>query len=333
MTQPVIAILRTLFSVLIAAWLAYYLATHWDIFRDSLDASPGQLGLLAACVLITWVLNSLQVLFLLRLEGVRPGFWENILVQCGTQLGNYIPMRIGTVLRFRYFKKLHGLEYTRFGGIAGVRLVILVTAAGLLGTTGMLGFSLVDGRAVNGILWVLFSGMIAIPLVAWYISVRHLSLPEGRAGEFLKKFLSGFLSIRAQPRIAVFVLLLLLGQFAALWVRLYVSFAVLQVELSPWVLVMLAPMTTLFAFLTITPGNLGLREWLIGVMSVAAGYQFEGAVFAGVVDRAVLMGCTFFFGAFGLAFLLIRLRNAHSISAGENTSAMKSESVKVSHER
>ena len=55
------------------------------------------------------------------------------------------------------------------------------------------------------------------------------------------------------------------------------------------------------------PGNLGLREWIIGVISVAAGYQFDGAVFAGVVDRAVLMGVTLVFGAVGLSYLLLRL--------------------------
>lgn len=332
MTHPAVAILRTLLSIFIVAWLAYYLATHWELFRASLDASPGQLGALAVCVLITWVLNSLQILLLLRLEGIRAGFWENILVQCGTQLGNYLPMRIGTVLRFRYFKKMHGLEYTRFGGIAVLRLVILVIASGLLGIIGLIGFNLVKGESVNGLLWILFPGMVIFPLISWYILVRHLHIPGGRAGEFLVRFLSGFASIRAQPRVAGFVLILLLGQFAMLAVRLYISFDVLQVSLSPWVLIMLAPMATLFAFLTITPGNLGLREWIIGVLSVAAGYQFEGAVFAGVVDRAVLMGCTFFFGVFGLTFLLVRLRTSQRIAAPKNSTAIKPDDSSTTHE-
>src|SRR6056297_705506 len=114
-------ILRTLLSVVVVTWLSYYLVVHWEIFRASFDASTSQVGAIAACVVITWVLNSLQVLSLLRLEGVKVTFWENFLVQCATQLGNYVPMRLGTILRFRYFKRIHRLEYTRFGGIAALR--------------------------------------------------------------------------------------------------------------------------------------------------------------------------------------------------------------------
>lgn len=317
MKRSVIAALRALFSIAIVAWLAYYLATNWDLFQGSLKASPAQLGVLAVCVLATWVLNSIQVMLLLRLEGVRVGFWENILVQSGALLANYLPMRIGTVLRFRYFKKLHGLEYTRFGGLAGLRLVIVITVSGVLGIAGLLGFSVLGEGVINGFLWLLFPGMVAIPLLAWYLSIRHLRLPGGVAGAFLGKFLCGFASIRAHPGVAGYVLMLLLGQFAFLAVRLYISFEILQIDISPWVLMMLAPTAVLFAFLTITPGNLGLREWIIGVLSVAAGYQFDSAVFAGLVDRAVLMGCTFLLGGFGLLYLMFRLRNARRLSTSE----------------
>ena len=146
-----------------------------------------------------------------------------------------------------------------------------------------------------------------MPAATYLFAVRRLRLPGGRAGELLGRFLSGFVSIRQQPRIAAFVLILLLCQFVLLSVRLHISFEVMGIPLSPWALLLLAPTATLMAFLTLTPGNLGLREWIIGVISVAAGYQFDGAVFAGVVDRAVLMGVTFVFGAVGLSYLLLRL--------------------------
>jgi hypothetical protein len=309
--------LRGLFSIALVAWLVWYLYTNWDLFSASADASRYQLVALVLCVLATWVVNSLQVLLLLRMERVRVGFWENLLVQTATLLGNYVPMRIGTILRFRYFSRVHGLEYTRLGGIAGLRLLILVTSSGLLGTLGLLGFSLLAGRPVHGALWILFPAMLIVPMAGWLLAVRHLRLPGGRAGELLGRFLSGFVSIRRQPRIAGLVFGLLLCQFVLLSVRLHISFDVLQVQLSPWVLLMLAPTATLFAFLTLTPGNLGLREWIIGVLSLAAGYPFEGAVFAGVVDRAVLMGCTFVFGALGLGYLLVRLSRADAVAARE----------------
>jgi uncharacterized membrane protein YbhN (UPF0104 family) len=307
MRRIIFASLRGLLSFALVAWLAYYLYTNWDLFSASADASRYQLAALTVCILATWVINSLQVLLLLRMEQVRVGFWENLLVQTATLLGNYVPMRIGTILRFRYFKKVHGLEYTRLGGIAGLRLMLLVSCAGMLGLFGLPGLMMSGGHQVNLLLWPLFIGMLCVPAATYLFAVRRLRLPGGRAGELLGRFLSGFVGIRQQPRIAAFVLILLLCQFVLLSVRLHISFEVMGIPLSPWALLLLAPTATLMAFLTLTPGNLGLREWIIGVISVAAGYQFDGAVFAGVVDRAVLMGVTFVFGAVGLSYLLLRL--------------------------
>jgi uncharacterized membrane protein YbhN (UPF0104 family) len=307
MRRIIFASLRGLLSFALVVWLAYYLYTNWDLFSASADASRYQLAALTVCILATWVINSLQVLLLLRMEQVRVGFWENLLVQTATLLGNYVPMRIGTILRFRYFKKVHGLEYTRLGGIAGLRLMLLVSCAGLLGLFGLPGLMMSGGHQVNLLLWPLFIGMLCVPAATYLFAVRRLRLPGGHAGELLGRFLSGFVGIRQQPRIAAFVLILLLCQFVLLSVRLHISFEVMGIPLSPWALLLLAPTATLMAFLTLTPGNLGLREWIIGVISVAAGYQFDGAVFAGVVDRAVLMGVTFVFGAVGLSYLLLRL--------------------------
>lgn len=307
MRRIIFASLRGLLSFALVAWLAYYLYTNWELFSASADLSRYQLAALTVCVLATWVINSLQVLLLLRMEQVRVGFWENLLVQTATLLGNYVPMRIGTILRFRYFKKVHGLEYTRLGGIAGLRLMLLVSCTGLLGLFGLLGLMMSGGHQVNLLLWPLFIGMLCVPAATYLFAVRRLRLPGGRAGELLGRFLSGFVSIRQQPLVAWFVLILLLCQFVLLSIRLHISFEVMGIPLSPWALLLLAPTATLMAFLTLTPGNLGLREWIIGVISVAAGYQFDGAVFAGVVDRAVLMGATFVFGAVGVVYLLLRL--------------------------
>jgi uncharacterized membrane protein YbhN (UPF0104 family) len=310
MKKIIFSTLRGLLSLALVAWLGYYLYANWDLFSASADVSRYHLAALAVCILATWVINSLQVLLLLRMEHIHVGFWENLLVQTATLLANYVPMRIGTILRFRYFKKVHGLEYTRLGGIAGLRLLILVSATGLLGTVGLLGYWLSGDLLVNRLLWVLFLGMLCVPAATYLLAIRRFRLPGGRTGVVLGLFLSGFVSIRQQPRVAWFVLGLLLCQFVLLAIRLYISFDALQVQLSPWVLLLLAPTATLFAFLTITPGNLGLREWVIGVLSLAAGYQFDGAVFAGVIDRAVLMGCTFAFGAVGLVYLQLRLNRA-----------------------
>ena len=300
-------LLRNIVSLALVAGLLYYLYANWGVFQASEDVSWWHIGVLCGCVLATWVLNSIQAQMLLRMEQVSVGFWENLSIQTATILGNYLPMRAGTILRFHYFKKIHGLEYSRLGGIVALRLVILVAATGLLGCIGLGGLQLSDRPGVE-LLWLVFGGMFAVPLLAWWLPYRVMRLPDNRIGRLAKKFLSGFVNIKSQPRLAVIVLLLLLCQFAILSVRLFVSFDAIQVQLSPWVLLLLAPVATLSSFLTITPGNLALREWIIGFLSLVAGYPFDIGVFASTLDRAVMMVCTFFFGTVSVVWIWLRLR-------------------------
>jgi len=262
-------------------------------------------------------LNSVQILLLLRMERVSVGFWENLSVQTATILGNYLPMRPGTILRFHYFKKIHGLEYSRLGGIVALRLFILVTATGLLGCIGLGGLQLSDRPGVT-LLWLVFGSMFAVPLVAWWIPGRAIRLPDNRIGRLAQKFLSGFVTIKSRPRLAIVILLLMLCQFTVLSVRLLISFDAIQVQLSPWVLLLMAPVAMLLSYVTITPGNLGLREWIIGFLSLAAGYPFDSGVFAGSLDRVVLMGCTFFFGAISTVWLWWRLRGEGVINESDS---------------
>ena len=123
----------------------------------------------------------------------------------------------------------------------------------------------------------------------------------------MNKFLSGFNKIKAQPRLAALILVLTICNIALLAFRLYVSFDAVQVQLSPWVLMLLAPSTILISFISITPGNLGLREWIIGFLSLAAGYQFESGIFASTLDHAVMLGVAFTFGSISTWLVWLRL--------------------------
>jgi uncharacterized membrane protein YbhN (UPF0104 family) len=64
------------------------------------------------------------------------------------------------------------------------------------------------------------------------------------------------------------------------------------------------------SFLTVTPGNLGVREWALGLVSYSTGYDFRNGVFAGTLDRAMLMTCTFLLGGFSILYIWHKTRRA-----------------------
>jgi len=311
--------IRNCISIVIIAGLVYYLWTHWHVFSATLDASWQHMIGLVLCIFLTWILNNCQVLLLLRKMGVKVGFWENMLALIAMILGNYLPMRMGSILRMRYFNKVHGFQYAKFGSIIGVRTLILVVSTGILGCIGMIGLKLY-GLPFNVTLLGLFISMVFMSLVVCLILVRSIEKPKNIIIKVLSDLLSGFETLQTHPALLWQIMGLVLMQFAVLALRLHISFDAIQVELSPWVYLILAPMTTLISFLSLTPGNLGLREWAIGIISFASGIDFSSGIFAGTLDRAILMACTFVFGSGSLAYVWFRTENAVSKEAVNSAS-------------
>lgn len=303
-----VRLLGHLISLALVASLIYYIYSKWDIFVASANISWRHVVVIILCVFLGWGTNAITVMYLLRLERIQINFREILLVQLTAMLVNYLPMRIGSMLRFYYFKKIHGLEYSRMGGLTALRILFLVTITGFLGFISLAGLKIIN-QTEGYILSVIFAGMLCIPIMLWILPIRLRNFPENHLGRLTNNFFSGFAKIRAKPRLAILLLWLTLCQFAILSARLFFSFDAMQVQLSPWILLLLAPISFLLSFLKISPGNIGLREWIIAFLSLLAGYQFENAIFAGTLDSTVTMACTFIFGPVASWFVWLRLKN------------------------
>jgi len=298
MNEKIKNLAKNIIAALIILGLAHYLWKHWDIFCGALDVSLSHILGLVSCILLTWVVNAYQVLLLLRKLGVKVGFWENMVI-------------IGTLVRMRYFKKVHGLQYMKFGGIIGVRVLILVASTGLLGCIGTIGLK-VSGFQLNVVLLCIFISMVVVSLGACLLPAPTMEKSKSTVLKSWSDLLTALTIIRSQPTLLCKIIALVLMQFVLLAIRLYISFDAIHIELSPWAFLMLAPMSTLLAFVSLTPGSLGLREWAIGVMSLASGIDFQSGIFAGTIDRAILMACTFIFGSGSLVYIWIRIKTVSS---------------------
>lgn len=304
-------VVRNLISIFIIAGLVYYLWKYWEIFNTTLDASWHHIYGLVACIFMMWILNCIQVLLLLRQVGVKISFWENMFLLIAMVLGNYLPMRAGSLLRMQYLKQVHGLQYIKFGGIMAIRTLILFISTGILGCIGLVGLRL-SGFPFNVYLLCVFISMVIISLGACLMPVPRAEKSDNFLLKLWSDLLSAFETIQSRPFLLCQVLGLILLQFTVLAIRLSITFDAIQVELSPWILLILAPMTTLISFLSLTPGSLGVREWAIGIISIASGIDFSSGIFAGTLDRAILMACTFIFGFASLVYIWIRIKNATS---------------------
>jgi hypothetical protein len=221
-------------------------------------------------------------------------------------MGNYLPMRLGSLLRMRYFKKVYGLEYIKFVGVSGVRILIILLYCVILSSIGLIGLKLPQYLYV----WILlgvFNTLIVIFIGSGLIRFAYrFELKNKFIKTKITEFMTAFEILRSRPILFCQISGLVMMQFVTLAYRLSISFDIINVDLSPQVLLILAPTTGLIQFLILTPGNLGLREWLIGVLSHVSGYHFSSGIFAGSVDRAILMMCTFILGIGPLVYVWIK---------------------------
>jgi len=294
--------------VFIIGGLLFYLNENKSTFVKAFDASWYQINSLIFLVLLTWVINNFQTLILLRSVGIKINFFENLTALVAMILGNYLPGRFGSLLRMQYFKKVHGLEYSKFGGIVGLRIVLLFVLTGVLGSIGLIGNGIANSD-YNLPLLVCFLLMLIISVSIFLFPTPPKRQTDKRILKLWYNFLSGFEAIKTNKFIFRKLTLLVLLQFLVVSLRLYIVFDIIDVNISYWILLMMGPMTTLISFLNITPGNLGMREWAIGTISVISGINFQGGIFAGTIDRAVLMACTFLFGSFSLLYIVLKMKN------------------------
>jgi uncharacterized membrane protein YbhN (UPF0104 family) len=272
-------------AILIA--VGWYLWQRRDTIAQVVDLSASVIAALAIGVLASWIVVAWQSYLLFRAQGVEIGFFENLVVATATGFGNYLPMRLGTLIRIRYMKQMHGLRYARFGSMVGMRVVLMQSATGVLGLIGVIGVW-ATGGTFSVVLGALFFAIFAVSTIAFSLRLPRAA-STGAVRRMWNDFVEGFEVTRARPKVASMVLGLLVIQYALLAWRLDVSLAVVDVDASFFLLVMLGPLTGLISAVAITPGGIGIREALIGYVTFEVGLSFDSGMIAGAVDRAVIL--------------------------------------------
>ena len=265
-------------------------------------------------ILLTFIINNLQSIILLREEGAAIGFWEGLLLSAGTILVNHSPFRPGTIFRLHYLKKVHGVRYVRASSIFSIRLVCVVFMTGVFGLFGIIVGYVSFERPIDMTILVLFFLLIVASLLLYILPKPKILRYNNKFIDALNDFTIGFESVRKQHKLVVKIIALTFVRFIIMAGRLYFTFQAIRVSIPIWVLFLIAPATTLATIVSILPaGNLGLREGIIGYLTSVSGQEFKTGFFAGTVDRAILFTLTFLLGTIGLIYCWNKMKKLKNI--------------------
>lgn len=307
--------LTWLLTAVLVGYVIWFLLGEREALSARFSGTVWHAVLLGLGILGTWTVNSLQTLLPLRELGVRVGFGENLLLTIAAIFGNYLPMRAGSLLRLEYIRSVHGIGYLRYGGLLGARSLVLLFVAAAAGLTGAVAMRLA-GRDPRVEAFFVFGGVLVLAVVPFVAPLERLLPRGGRAGRIATQLTEGVTLVRQNRRILVWYCVLVLLQLMLLTGRLAVAFDAIERQPPLWVYCFLSPIATILSFLNLTPGNLGLREWLVGVLSAAVGMDYADGIFAASIDRGVLIVVTLAAGVPAMSLVVSRMtrRRTHAPS-------------------
>ena len=273
--------------------------------------------LIAALVIVGAVLNATEYWLMYRAADIDIGFRENVALFNAGQLGNYLPMQVGTVYRFRYLKVVHRLRYANTASFLLMNLALTLGSTAICGLLGLAVLAVNEQAAPSWLLVVGFVLLFALSLASALMPLPKRSDRDGRFMRAWAEFHNGWENVRRQPQVAIQVLLIDTVKLVFLAWRFAVAFHILGIDAPIGVYLVVAPVTALVTVLAPTPGSLGIREGAVAIVVKLLGYSIPTGLLAATIDRAVMLVVACVLGSLGYFVTGRRLRAARDAAAGD----------------
>jgi uncharacterized membrane protein YbhN (UPF0104 family) len=271
---------------LVLSVLSGFLYQHRGYIGESYSLRPGLfLAVVALTLLALFVRGVANRLHFAGL-GVAASVADWFRLVTVTTFTNYLPLSAGLVAKAVFLKRVHGLAFRRFAVGQATLLVLILATNGLVGLcvlalrfpdalAGIVGLGFGAMLAAAGLL-VLPERLREIASAKWFPFAANVG-PEAR---------------RNWPAVALCQVATLLVSALALQLCFEMGDSLVTFEAS----VLFTSAAVLTRFVTIVPGALGVREFLIGALAVLVGFDLRDAVVASTLVRAAEIAVVFSLG-------------------------------------
>ena len=280
-------VLPLVLTIIVLGCFGWFLAVNADYILRHYSLHPGIMTLLAGLTLGMFFIRGLANKLLFRCFGVIASTWDWFALVIISTMTNYLPLSMGLVAKGYLLKRIHALSYRNY---AGGQLMLYVI---FMGCNGLIGFFVLNVwmRAFDQ--W-----LIQLLLLVMVASLGILVFPRRTIGLLRKPFNfdeSTLHRIRiSAPAIMAYQVVILLIVAA----KLYACFKLGDREVPYSACLLFSAATILTRLFSVTPGALGIREFLIGILAVLTGFEMRDAVIAATVDRIVEMIIVFILGSY-----------------------------------
>jgi uncharacterized membrane protein YbhN (UPF0104 family) len=283
-----------------------YLVLHAGELLEMLAVDWHAIGAIGGLtLLIIWLQTLVSASLVRSLVGHHP-FLSLFGIQLTSVLLNYLPLKAGTLVRARAYKHLVGIGYTQFAG--------LFMVAGIYYAIGSLLVALVAVSVLDGIgasaTWLCVLSISAAVLLLFCLLL--MPVPRLKSVPLVGSRMDRLIACRAcatGDRLLmaklVFLSVLIAG---ASGFGMHFSFQCVTAGVSLPAALLIGCSGTLTNLVMVTPGGIGVREPLFGLLTVALGQPYGSGFLAATLFRVVSFVVHLVAGSIALPWTFWQLR-------------------------
>jgi uncharacterized protein (TIRG00374 family) len=260
--------------------------------------------------LIPLYILGVQLKYNISIFNLKLPFYEWFgLAVCNTMYNYLLPARSGLALRALYLKKKYEFPYSKYlVFLAGANLINFLIASFIAVVVGLI-LSLKGQLEQKSLFFISISLLSSMSIIFFLLlKIKADNIKEKNkffsilksAAEGIQFFKNNFSKVKI---LCVLQIILILS----LSFRLFFAFYILNIEISFIKILFIQSLIVFSMILSITPGNLGIKEGIIVYTAYLLGITFDEAFLGAVLDRIIDLFLIFVFGVFYSNKLLFKV--------------------------
>lgn len=279
--------IRMVFFIGVMALLGAYVWSERQLVSDAIHKLTGRsLVLISTTLFLQWGLRAKSDQLIYQASGHKLNLRKIWQYNNNQLVLNYLPMKAGTVSLAYHLKKNHGITLGDFLSIFAVQnlLSVLVTSVIALVCLFYVQFDPTFGPILITTLFCLF--LLSVWLLFFGQKFASIFKVLGNRVHSIAKGLAVF---RQHHRLGMWVIVMgLFGYSIAAW-RLQLIYELVGIHSSFLQVMIISAAIQISMIISFTPAGIGIREALVGLMSIALTFDGSFGVITASIERVIVL--------------------------------------------
>ena len=251
-------------------------------------------------ILITWFVTAYPLIAYMSFKNLKIELFDNFLLTIKASLFNFLPLKPGLFIRSFELKKKNQLRHSDFISFLLSRMFFSIISQLLF--LFILFQYFLDIQKLHYWFFLFFLFIILFYVFVYFSTKEKIKLYKFYFSEWLNDSLYKALQAKVY---FIKILITNLLHFLLIFSRYFLAAILLNIEIDPSYLLFFVPVTIVSNYINVVPGNLILREFLIGLVAVSLGISFDLGFQIAMLDRLMLI---FASGGSLLIYFLYKIR-------------------------